>query len=44
MNLAQGEILAFLDDDDIWSPDYLQQIVAKHDESDEVGLVIYGIH
>jgi GT2 family glycosyltransferase len=41
-SLATGEVLAFLDDDDIWSPTYLATALACL-RSDDIEMVITGI-
>ena len=39
---ATGDIIAFLDDDDIWLPDHLAEIVARFKAHPEAGLVYSG--
>lgn len=39
---AKGEIIAFLDDDDIWAVDYLEQHVQQHVQNPEAGVVFCG--
>ena len=39
---AAGEVLAFLDDDDVWAPSYLATAVA-HLQSEDVDMVVTGI-
>lgn len=36
IELATGDIIAFLDDDDIWDADYLEQHLAEHQNADAV--------
>ncbi|MEM8719523.1 MAG: glycosyltransferase family A protein [Cyanobacteria bacterium P01_G01_bin.39] len=40
---AQGEIIAFLDDDDLWLPQKLQQHLEQHEANPQAGLVFSGI-
>ena len=42
LTYVQGEIVALLDDDDIWEPTFLEKHVAKHQERPEVGFVYCG--
>ena len=42
LTYAKGDIVALLDDDDIWKPEFLAQHVARHQEKPEVGLVYCG--
>ena len=42
LTYAQGDIVALLDDDDIWKPEFLEASVARHKERPEVGLVYTG--
>ncbi|MEW5988917.1 MAG: glycosyltransferase [Chloroflexota bacterium] len=43
IRMAQGEFLAFLDDDDLWHPHYLERQVALLDENGEIGLTYAGV-
>lgn len=40
---AQGEIIAFLDDDDYWLPPKLQRHLAVHHSNPQTGLVLSGL-
>lgn len=40
--IARGELIAFLDSDDTWSPSFLETMVAAISSSREVGLVYCG--
>jgi glycosyltransferase involved in cell wall biosynthesis len=40
---SQGELIAFLDADDIWEPTKLEKQVAKFDASEDIGLVHCGM-
>ena len=42
IKLAQGEIIAFLDDDDLWLPQKLEQHIACHQDS-QAGVVFSGV-
>ncbi|MCB0837381.1 MAG: glycosyltransferase family 2 protein [Bacteroidetes bacterium] len=42
LTYVKGEIVALLDDDDIWEPTFLEKHVAKHQERPEVGFVYCG--
>lgn len=39
---AQGKVIAFLDDDDLWLPDFLDQHMRIHTAQPEVGVVYCG--
>lgn len=40
---AQGEIIAFLDDDDWWLPEKLQRHIDKHFSNPQAGLIFSGL-
>jgi len=40
---AAGEIVAFLDDDDLWAPNYLQRAIDVLDRRPELDLVFMGV-
>lgn len=40
---AKGEVLAFLDDDDLYSPDYLQSAVRVLDQHPDIDVVFMGV-
>ncbi|MFK7921324.1 MAG: glycosyltransferase family 2 protein [Bacteroidia bacterium] len=40
---ARGEIIALLDDDDVWKPQFLERSVAVHDANPNVGIVYTGL-
>ncbi len=42
MAAASGDIISFLDDDDIWLPDHLAQVVARFQARPDAGLVYSG--
>lgn len=39
---AKGDVIALLDDDDYWKPDFLQQHVNKHQANPDLGIVYCG--
>ena len=43
ISLAQGEIIAFLDDDDCWLPHKLQRHIEQHLANPQAGLVFSGM-
>ncbi len=44
INATEGELVAFLDDDDVWDPTYLERVVEAFEQGGpEVGVVLVGI-
>ncbi|MEL6588854.1 MAG: glycosyltransferase family A protein [Bacteroidota bacterium] len=41
--VAKGEIVALLDDDDVWKPKFLERSVEVHDANPRVGIVYTGL-
>lgn len=41
-NVANGDVIAFLDDDDIWLPDYLSKVVQAYTEDRKVVATLCG--
>lgn len=42
IQVAKGEIIALLDDDDYWKPDFLEKHVNRHQANPELGIVYCG--
>lgn len=43
IKIAKGEIIAFLDDDDLWLPNKLEKHLERHQQNPQAGLIYSGV-
>ena len=43
IKIAKGDIIAFLDDDDLWLPNKLEKNLERHQQNPEAGLIYSGV-